>query len=61
MSIIGWTVADGFSRKDERLQVSEATISIVFYCFGLVVIHKSHPKGLRVVCFSKNFVLFEEI
>jgi hypothetical protein len=51
MSIIGWALADGYSRKDERLQIFEGIVSIVFYGFGLLVIQKYRQKGLRVVCF----------
>lgn len=50
MSIVGWVVTDNFYRKDERLQVAEATISILFYSFGFLVTQKYHQKGLRVVC-----------
>ena len=56
MSIIGWAVTDGFYRKDERLQIIEAIILILFYGFGLFVTHKYHQKGLRVVCFFNNLV-----
>ncbi|UJR19708.1 hypothetical protein I4U23_022842 [Adineta vaga] len=48
MSIIGWALTDGIFHKDERFQVVEASISILFYGFGLFVTLRSHQKGLRV-------------
>ncbi|UJR19705.1 hypothetical protein I4U23_022839 [Adineta vaga] len=48
MSIIGWAVSDGLYRRSERFQVVEASISILFYGFGLFVTLRSHQKGLRV-------------
>ena len=56
MSIVGWAVTDGFNRKDERFQVVEAIISILFYSFGFLVTQKYHPKGLRVVCYFFNIL-----
>jgi hypothetical protein len=56
MSIIGWAVTDGLYNKDERFQVVEAIISILFYSFGFLVTQKYHQKGLRAVCFSFNIL-----
>ncbi|UJR19710.1 hypothetical protein I4U23_022844 [Adineta vaga] len=48
MSIIGWALTDGIFHKDERFQIIEAIISILFYGFGLLVTIRGHQKGLRV-------------
>lgn len=55
MSIIGWAVTEGSYHKDERLQIFEGIVSILFYGFGLLVTQRFRQKGLRVVGFLDHW------
>ncbi|CAF1438156.1 unnamed protein product [Adineta ricciae] len=48
MSTVGWAITTSSYGKDERLQIFEAIVSILFYGFGLLVAKNYKQKGLRL-------------